>query len=152
MVHKAWCCLRRVPSCLSRLSVKTNPKVSWLKKRRFWPKLGTFRLQIQQSIEEMILCFFKVIGEMSRSHGKNITYFDPNWTPPDCIFSLSSRMAMKWCTRLLAAQRWPIVLGGHPSNLKVSHDKHRWPELSAPELQVKNLTGLRSVVPFTNIN
>ena len=59
MVHKAWCCLRRVPSCLSRLSVKTNPKVSWLKKRRFWPKLGTFRLQIQHSIEEMILCFFQ---------------------------------------------------------------------------------------------
>ena len=46
------------------------------------------------------LLFFKVIHQISRSHGTKIADFDPNWGFPDCNSSLNSLMAMKWCTKL----------------------------------------------------
>ena len=50
------------------------------------------------------LLFFKVICQISRSHGwKKIIYFDPNWVFVDSNSSLNSTMAMKWCTKLEAA-------------------------------------------------
>ena len=39
-----------------------------------------------------------------------IVNFDPNWAFPDCISSLESPMAPKWCTKLeVALKRCPIV-------------------------------------------
>ena len=39
MLHKAWCCLEKVPYCFSRSSVKFEVHTA-KKNRRFWPKLG----------------------------------------------------------------------------------------------------------------
>ena len=49
------------------------------------------------------LLFFKVIRQISRSHGAKITEFDPDWAFPDCNSSLNSPMATKWCTKLEVA-------------------------------------------------
>ena len=46
---------------------------------------------------------FKVIRQISRSHGAEIAEFDPDWAFPDCNSSLNSPMAMKWCTKLEVA-------------------------------------------------
>ena len=46
------------------------------------------------------LLFFKVIRQISRSHGAKIAEFDPDWAFPDCNSSLNSPMAMKCCTSL----------------------------------------------------
>ena len=63
---------------------------------------------------------FKVIRQISRSHGSEIVEFDPNWAFPNCNTSLNSPMATKWCTKLeVAWRRCPIVCQGHPSNCKV---------------------------------
>ena len=67
------------------------------------------------------LLFFKVIRQISRSHGYKIAEFDPDWAFPDCNSSLNSPMATKWCTKLeVALKRCPIVFQGHPSNFKVT--------------------------------
>ena len=67
------------------------------------------------------LLFFKVIRQISRSHGAKIADFDPDWAFPDCNSSLNSPVAMKCCTKLEVAQkRCPIVSEGHPSNFKVA--------------------------------
>ena len=51
-----------------------------------------------------VLLFFKVIHQISRSHGtKKITDFDPNWAFLDCNSSLNSLMAMKLCRKLETA-------------------------------------------------
>ena len=49
------------------------------------------------------LLFFKVIRQISRSHGVKIAEFDPDWAFPDCNSSLNSPMATKWCTKLEVA-------------------------------------------------
>ena len=50
------------------------------------------------------LLFFKVIRQISRSRGtKKSPIFPSNLAFPDCNSSLSSLMAMKWCTKLEAA-------------------------------------------------
>ena len=46
------------------------------------------------------LLFFKVICQISRSCGKRITDFDPNWAFLDCNSSLNSPIALKWYTKL----------------------------------------------------
>ena len=46
------------------------------------------------------LLFFKVIRQISRSHGSKIVEFDPDWAFPDCNSSLNTQMATKWCTKL----------------------------------------------------
>ena len=56
--------------------------------------------QISMSLWRGALLFFKVICQISRSHGTNNTDFDPNWAFPDCNSSLNSPMALKWCTKL----------------------------------------------------
>ena len=50
-----------------------------------------------------VLLFFKVIHQISRSHGAKIAEFDPDWAFPDCNSSLNSPMAMKCCTKLEVA-------------------------------------------------
>ena len=58
------------------------------------------------------LLFFKVIRQISRSHGSKKfdpdwafpkKKFDPDWAFPNCNSSLNSPMATKWCTKLEAA-------------------------------------------------
>ena len=49
------------------------------------------------------LLFFKVIRQISKSHGAKIAEFDPDWAFPDCNSSLNSPMATKWCTKLEVA-------------------------------------------------
>ena len=50
-----------------------------------------------------------------------IVNFDLNWVFPDCNTSWNSPMALKWCTKLEAAQnRCPIVFRGHLSNCNSS--------------------------------
>ena len=49
------------------------------------------------------LLFFKVIRQISRSHGAKIAEFDPDWAFPDCNSSSNSPMAMKCCTKLEVA-------------------------------------------------
>ena len=67
------------------------------------------------------LLFFKVIHQISRSHGPKNWWFDPNWAFPDCYSSLNSQMATKWCTKLgVAWKRRFIIFLGHPSSFKVT--------------------------------
>ena len=49
------------------------------------------------------LLFFKVIRQISRSHGIKIVEYDPDWAFPDCNSSLNSPMATKCCTKLEVA-------------------------------------------------
>ena len=61
------------------------------------------------------LLFFKVIRQISRSHGAKIVEFDPDWAFPDCNSNLNSPMGRKWYTKLeVAKKRCPIVFEGHP--------------------------------------
>ena len=46
------------------------------------------------------LLFFKVIRQISRSHGKKIVDFHPNCAFPDCNSSLTLPMDFKWYTKL----------------------------------------------------
>ena len=64
------------------------------------------------------LLFFKVIQQISRSHGSKIVEFDPDRAFPDCNSSLNSPMAKKWCTKLeVALKRCPIAFQGDPNLL-----------------------------------
>ena len=49
------------------------------------------------------LLFFKVIRQISRSHGSKSVEFDPDWAFPDSNSSLNSPMVTKWCTKLEVA-------------------------------------------------
>ena len=90
----------------------SNFKVTWLKNRRFLPKLGVSWLYLQfkfingyqmmhkcwSSIEEVPYCFagyllnFKVTREKMDFH--------PNWAFSVCNSSFNLQMAMKWCAKL----------------------------------------------------
>ena len=106
--------------------------------KQFLAKLGCFRTVTRLRIHQWqwndaqslkwyrrcALLFFKVISQISRSHGKKIADFDPNWVFPDCSWSLNSPMIMKWCTRLEVVQkRCPIFFQGHLWNFKITRDK-----------------------------
>ena len=49
------------------------------------------------------LLFFKVIPQISRSHGAKNRRIWPDWAFPNCNSSLNSPMAMKCCTKLEVA-------------------------------------------------
>ena len=49
------------------------------------------------------LLFFKVICQISRSHGSKNRRIWPRWAFPDCNSSFNSPMAMKCCTKLVVA-------------------------------------------------
>ena len=68
--------------------------------------------------------FFKVIRQISGSHGSKNRRICPNWAFPVGNSSLNSPMAMKCCTKLQTAkERCPVVFQGHPSNFKVTRYK-----------------------------
>ena len=46
------------------------------------------------------LLFFKVILQISTSHGSKNRRIDPDWAFLDCNSSLNTQMATKWCTKL----------------------------------------------------
>ena len=115
----------------------SNFKVTRLKNRRFWPKLGVSGLLFQfeftngyqmmhkawSKIEEVPYSFSRPSIKFQGHTGQNISNFDPNWAFPDCNFSFNSLMAMKWCIELEATWKMcPIVFQGHPSNFKVTRD------------------------------
>ena len=116
MMHKAWSSIGEVPYCFSRSSVKFQGHTA-KKNRRFLPKLGVSRLQLQFEFThgfEMMHKAWSGIGKVtyhfSRSSvkfqghtAKKIVDFYPNWAFPDCNSSLNSPMALKSCTKLEAA-------------------------------------------------
>ena len=50
-----------------------------------------------------VLLFFKVICQISRSHGSKNRQIWPDWAFPDCNSSLNLPMTTKWCTKLEVA-------------------------------------------------
>ena len=73
------------------------------------------------SIEEVPYCFSRSSVKFQGHTALKIVEFDPNWAFPDCVSSLESPMATKWCTKLeVVLKRCPIVFQGHPSNFKVT--------------------------------
>ena len=89
-----------------------------------------FQLQLRSwpqpwcSIEKVPYCFSRSFVIFRGHTGQKIANFDPNWAFPDCNSSLTSPMALKWCTKLdVVKKRSPIVYQGHPSNFKVTQDK-----------------------------
>ena len=136
MLHKAWSSIEEVPCCFWRSSVKfeghtAKKKTSILTQiGRFWtvtPILIHWLLwNDAQSLKQRrrgALLLFKVIHQISRSHGTKNADFDPNWAFPDCNFNFNSPMDLKWCTKLdLVLKRCPIVFQGYPSNFKVTQD------------------------------
>ena len=94
------------------------------------------------SIEEVPFCFFKVIRQISRSHGtKKSRRFWPELSVPDCNSSWKSLMALEWCTikawRSIEEvpycfSRSSIKFQGHAGK------NHRfWPEWSFSGLQLQ---------------
>ena len=80
--------------------------------------------RVWSSTEEVPYSFSRSYIKLQGHTALKIVDFDPNWAFTDCISSLESLMATKWCTKLeTAKERCPIVFQGHPSNFKVTRDK-----------------------------
>ena len=126
-----WCYLIALPaspvvqssntvSCVS-LSFRTHLCVLAIrshgsKNRRIWHKLGVSVLlkfestngyemmhKAWSSIEKVPYCFSRSYIELQGHTALQIIDFDPNWAFPDCISSLKSPMATKWCKKLEVA-------------------------------------------------
>ena len=75
-------------------------------------------------IEEVSYYFSRSYVKLQGHTAKKIIDLEPNWAFPDCISSLKSPMATKWCTKLeVVYKRCPIVFQGHTSNCKVTQLK-----------------------------
>ena len=62
------------------------------------------------SIEQVPCCFSRSYVKLQGHTALKVVDFDPNWTFPDCISSLKSPMATKWCTMLdITLKRCPII-------------------------------------------
>ena len=85
-------------------SQRSRPKFSFPDCNSSWIHIwwwnDTYSLML---LRRGALLFFKVIRQISRSHGAEIAEFDPDWAFPDCNSSLNSPMATKWCTKLEVA-------------------------------------------------
>ena len=103
----------------------SNFKVTRDKTSSLLTRIGRFRTigRSQLSNPSDLPCsrsYVKLQGHMALK----IVDFDPNWVFPDCISSLKSPMATKWCTKLeVAWKRCPIDFQGHTSNCKVTQLK-----------------------------
>ena len=104
--------LKRCPNVLqghlSNFKVTRDKKNHW-----FWPTLGVSGCNSSlNSLLAMKWCtkleahrrgallFFKVMHQISRSHGTKYADFDPKWVLPDYNSSLNSPMNFKWYTKL----------------------------------------------------
>ena len=62
------------------------------------------------SIEQVPCCFSRSYVKLEGHKALKFVDFDPNWAFPDCISSLKSPMATKWCTMLdITLKRCPII-------------------------------------------
>ena len=127
MTHKAWSSIEEVSYCFSRSSVKLQGHTQ--QKIADFDRIELFRTVTQVWIHRWIwndaqiltqyrrgtLLFFKVIHQISMSHGtKNADFFSP---------SLNSPMVLKRCTKLdMIWMGCTIEYQGHPSNFKVTQD------------------------------
>ena len=116
MMHNAWSSVEEVPYCFPRSSVKFQGHTA-KKPCRIWPKLGVSGLLLMfeytngyemmhkawSRIEEVPYCFSRSYVKLQGHTALKIVDFDPNWSFPDCISSLNSPMATKWCTKLKEA-------------------------------------------------
>ena len=99
-------------------------KVTEVKNRRIWPKLGVSGLKLPfqftngyemmhkawSGMEEVPYCFSRSSVKLQGHTALKIVEFDPNWAFPDCNSSLNSPIARKWCTELEVAWKiCPIV-------------------------------------------
>ena len=101
MMLKAWCCLADMSYCFSRTSVTFQGHMA--NKSPILTQIGRFRtvtpVWIYQSImnnaqslkqhRKGALFVFKVICQISGSHGTNIVDFNPNLAFPDCYSSFT---------------------------------------------------------------
>ena len=64
----------------------------------------------------MPYCFSRSFVKFRGHAGQKIANFDPNWAFTNCNSSLTSPMALKWCTKLdVVKKRSPIVFQGQIS-------------------------------------
>ena len=56
------------------------------------------------------LLFYKVIHQISWSHGTKIAKFDPNLAFPDCNSSMDSLMDFKWCAKLDIVKKTCLIV------------------------------------------
>ena len=122
MLHKAWSRIEEVPYCFSRSYVKYQGHTT-KKNRWFWPKFAVSGPYLQfeftngyemmykawRSIEEVPYCFSRSYVKLQGHKALKIVDFDPNWAFPDCISSLKSLMATKFCTKLEVALKRCLV-------------------------------------------
>ena len=122
MLHKAWNSKGEMPYRFPRSSVKfqghTVQNIT-----DFDPNWAFPDYRPVAAFKSLRFALFKVICQISRSHGENFVY--PHSAFLDCNSSLNSPMVMKWCTNLeTAKKRCPIVLQGHLSNFKATQWKN----------------------------
>ena len=98
-----------MPYCFLGSSIKYQGHTGW-KIDRFKSSLSKITRPVAAIKSLRFALFFKVIRQISRSHGAKIAEFDPDWAFPDCNSSLNSPMGTKCCTKLeVAWKRCPIV-------------------------------------------
>ena len=139
MLHKAWNSKGEMPYCFPKSSIKfqghtdkTSPILTQI--GRFWTICRS-----QLSNPSDLPCSRSYI-ELQGHTALKIVDFDPNWTFPDCISSLKSPMATKWCTKfeialkrcieevpywLTFSLRSSIILQGHTA-LKIVEFDPNW--------------------------
>ena len=96
MIHKAWCSKEEVPYNFSRSYIKFQGHTGWKidDLDQIWARLlGRSQLSNPSDLP----CSRSYIKLQAHTALK-IVNFDPNWAFPDCHFSLSSPMSMKWYT------------------------------------------------------
>ena len=113
--HSLMNCLREVPYCLSRSSVKFqgHTALKIIKFDPYWAfpdwysslnsPMGTkcfTKLEVAQKRCPIIFQGHPLNFKVTRL--KKIVDFDQNWVFPDCNSSWNSLMAVKWCTKLEA--------------------------------------------------
>ena len=93
-------------------------------------------------LEEVPFCFSRSSANSKVTRLKKIADFDPSWAFQDCNSSLNSPMALKWCTKLEAAEKRAVPCCFSKSSVKfqghtVQKNRRFWPELSVsgPTLQ-----------------
>ena len=137
MMHKAWSSIEEVPYCFSRSYVKSQghaaKKIDDFDTHWAFPDCNSslnspmamkWRIELEVTWRRCPIVFEGHTPNCKVTRLKKIVDFDPNWAFPDCISSLESPMATKWCTKLeTAKERCPIVFPGHPLNFKVTWDK-----------------------------
>ena len=120
-------CCTKLETAKERCSIvfqghPSNFKVTRDKTSPILTQIGRFRTigRSQLSNPSDLPCSSSYV-EFQGHTALKIVDFDPNWAFLDCISSLESPMATKWCTKLeVALKRCPIVFQGHPSNWKVT--------------------------------